>query len=131
VSGQEAADELIRNADVAMYMRRRKARRASSTSRPRWRNAAIERMELEHDLRSALEEKHSCCIRAVIMLESGRFTASRRCALNHPRRGLLAPADFIGVAEQKRADRRAGALGAATGARDGRRWQVRYRPCLR
>jgi diguanylate cyclase (GGDEF)-like protein/PAS domain S-box-containing protein len=128
VSGQEAADELIRNADVAMYMAKAKGKARFVHFEAALANAAIERMELEHDLRSALEEKQFVLqYEPVIMLESGAVhSVEALVRWNHPRRGLLAPVDFIGVAEQSGLIVDLGRWVLQQATRDGRRWQVRY-----
>jgi diguanylate cyclase (GGDEF)-like protein/PAS domain S-box-containing protein len=128
VSGQEAADELIRNADVAMYIAKAKGKARFVQFEASLANAAIERMELEQDLRTALEEKQFILqYEPVIMLESGAIhSVEALVRWNHPRRGLLAPADFIAVAEQSGLIIELGRWVLQQATRDGRRWQVRY-----
>jgi diguanylate cyclase (GGDEF)-like protein/PAS domain S-box-containing protein len=128
VSGQEAADELIRNADVAMYMAKAKGKARFVQFEASLANAAIERMELEHDLRTALDEKQFVLqYEPVIMLESGAIhSVEALVRWNHPRRGVLAPADFIGVAEQSGLIVDLGRWVLQQATRDGRRWQVRH-----
>src|SRR6266699_89329 len=128
VSGQEAADDLIRNADVAMYIAKAKGKARFVQYEASIASAAIERMELEHDLRSALQEKQFVLhYEPVIMLESGALhSVEALVRWNHPRRGLLAPVDFIGVAEQTGLIVELGRWVMQQAARDARRWQVRY-----
>jgi diguanylate cyclase (GGDEF)-like protein/PAS domain S-box-containing protein len=128
VSGQEAADELIRNADVAMYIAKAKGKARFVQYEASLASAAIERMELEHDLRSALQEKQFVLeYEPVIMLESGAIhSVEALVRWNHPRRGVLGPADFIGVAEQSGLIVELGHWVLQQATRDGRRWQVRY-----
>src|SRR5256714_9668679 len=85
-------------------------------------------MELEHDLRSALQEKQFVLqYEPVIMLESGSIhSVEALVRWNHPRRGLLAPVDFIGVAEQSGLIVELGRWVLQQAARDGRRWQGHY-----
>ena len=128
VSGQEAADELIKNADVAMYMAKSKGKARFVQFEATLASAAIDRMELEHDLRTALEEKQFFLqYEPVIMLESGAIQSVEALVRwNHPRRGLLAPVDFIGVAEQSGLIIELGRWVLQQATRDARRWQVRY-----
>ena len=128
VSGQEAADELIRNADVAMYIAKAKGKSRFVQYEASLANAAIERMELENDLRIALEEKQFVLqYEPVIMLESGAIQSVEALVRwNHPRRGVLAPVDFIAVAEQSGLIVDLGRWVLQQATRDGRRWQVRY-----
>ena len=128
VSGQEAADELIRNADVAMYIAKAKGKARFVQFEASLASAAIDHMELEHDIRSALLEKQFFLeFEPVIMLESGAIHSLEALVRwNHPRRGLLHPADFIAVAEQSGLIVELGCWVLQQAARDGRRWQVRY-----
>jgi diguanylate cyclase (GGDEF)-like protein/PAS domain S-box-containing protein len=128
VSGQEAADDLIRNADVAMYIAKAKGKSRFVQYEASLASAAVERMELEHDLRVALQEKQFVLqYEPVIMLESGAIhSVEALVRWNHPRRGLLAPVDFVGVAEQSGLIIELGRWVLQQAARDGRRWQVRY-----
>jgi diguanylate cyclase (GGDEF)-like protein/PAS domain S-box-containing protein len=128
VTGQEAADDLIRNADVAMYIAKSKGKARFVQYEASLASAAIERMELEHDLRSALQEKEFVLqYEPVIMLESGAIhSVEALVRWNHPRRGVLSPIDFIGVAEQSGLIIELGRWVLQQATRDGRRWQVRY-----
>jgi len=128
VSGQEAADELIKNADVAMYMAKSKGKACFVQFEASLASAAIDRMELEHDLRTALQEKQFVLqYEPVIILESGAIQSVEALVRwNHPRRGVLAPVDFIGIAEQSGLIIELGRWVLQQAARDGRRWQVRY-----
>jgi diguanylate cyclase (GGDEF)-like protein/PAS domain S-box-containing protein len=128
VSGQEAADELIRNADVAMYIAKAKGKSRFVQYEASLANAAVERMELENDLRIALDEKQFVLqYEPVIMLESGAIQSVEALVRwHHPRRGVLAPADFIAVAEQSGLIVELGRWVLQQATRDGRRWQVRY-----
>ena len=128
VSGQEAADELIRNADVAMYIAKSKGKARYVEYEAALATAAIERMELEHDMHGAFQEKQFLLqYEAVVLLESGAIHSLEALVRwNHPRRGLLYPADFIPVAEQSGLIVELGRWILQQAARDGRHWQVRY-----
>jgi diguanylate cyclase (GGDEF)-like protein/PAS domain S-box-containing protein len=128
VSGQEAADDLIRNADVAMYIAKAKGKARFVQYEATLASAAVERMELEHDMRSALQEKQFVLqYEPVIMLESGAIhSVEALVRWNHPRRGLLAPVDFIAVAEQTGLIVDLGRWVLQQATRDARRWQVRF-----
>ncbi|TMG51362.1 MAG: EAL domain-containing protein [Chloroflexi bacterium] len=128
VSGQEAADDLIRNADVAMYIAKSKGKARYVEYEASLASAAQDRMELEHDLRVALDEKQFVLhYQPVVMLESGAIHSLEALVRwNHPQRGMLYPASFIGVAEQSGMIVELGSWVLQQAARDGRRWQVRY-----
>jgi diguanylate cyclase (GGDEF)-like protein/PAS domain S-box-containing protein len=128
VTGQEAADDLVRNADVAMYIAKSKGKARYVEYEASLANAALERMELEYDLQTALSEKQFVVhYQPVVMLESAAVQSLEALIRwNHPRRGLLYPADFISVAEQSGLIVELGRWVLQQAARDGRRWQVRY-----
>ncbi|TNJ33093.1 GGDEF domain-containing protein [Arenimonas terrae] len=95
-------EELLRDADVAMY-------RAKATGRQRYalfdehlHEAALKLLELEGDLRRALQrQEFEPHYQPIISLADGGlvgFEALMRW--HHPVRGLSAPGDFIGIAEE-------------------------------
>ena len=95
-------EELLRDADVAMY-------RAKATGRQRYalfdehlHEAALKLLELEGDLRRALQrqefEPHYQPI--VNLADGGLVGFEALMRWHHPVRGLSAPGDFIGIAEE-------------------------------
>src|SRR5947207_9834325 len=128
VSGQEAADDLIRNADVAMYIAKSKGKARYVEYETSLASAAQDRMELEHDLQAGLNEKQFVLhYQPVVMLESGAIHSLEALVRwNHPQRGMLYPATFIRIAEQSGMIVELGRWVLQQAARDGRRWQVRY-----
>ena len=128
VSGQEAAEELIRNADVAMYIAKSKGKARYVEYDATLAGAALHLMELEADMPRALAEKQFVLdYQPVVMLESGAIhSAEALVRWNHPERGLLAAPDFIAVAERSGMIVELGRWALQQAARDVRRWQVRY-----
>jgi diguanylate cyclase (GGDEF)-like protein/PAS domain S-box-containing protein len=128
VTGQEAADEMLRNADIAMYIAKARGKARYVEYEASLASAAVQRMELEHDLLRGLAEKEFVLhYQPVVMLETGAIhSLEALIRWNHPRRGLLYPADFIAIAEQNGAIMELGRWVLQQAARDGRRWQVRY-----
>src|SRR5438128_9389146 len=128
VSGQEAADDLIRNADVAMYIAKSKGKARYVEYEASLASSAQDRMELEHDMQAGISEKQFVLhYQPVVMLESGAIhSVEALVRWNHPQRGMLAPVDFIGVAEQTGLIVELGRWVMQQAARDARRWQVRY-----
>jgi EAL domain-containing protein (putative c-di-GMP-specific phosphodiesterase class I) len=63
---------------------------------------AVSRLQLESDLRQAVEQEEFCVYYQPIMaLETGRLAGFEALVRwNHPRRGVVSPADFIPVAEE-------------------------------
>ena len=128
VSGQEAAEELIRNADVAMYIAKSKGKARYVEYDASLAGAALHLMELEADMHRALAEKQFVIdYQPVVMLESGAIhSAEAHVRWRHPERGLLAAPDFISVAERGGLIVELGRWALQQAARDARRWQVRY-----
>jgi diguanylate cyclase (GGDEF)-like protein/PAS domain S-box-containing protein len=128
VSGKEAAEELIRNADVAMYIAKSKGKARYVEYDATLAGAALHLMELEADLPRALAEKQFVLdYQPIVMLESGAIhSAEALLRWNHPERGLLAAPDFLAVAERSGMIVELGRWALQQAARDARRWQVRY-----
>ena len=100
--GYDKPEDLLRDADTAMY-------RAKSLGKARYevfdldmRASVIARLQLETDLRSALErEEFRNFYQPIVSLDSGRITGFEALLRwQHPTRGLLQPLDFIPVAEE-------------------------------
>ncbi len=101
-AGYEQPEDLIRDADTAMY-------RAKSLGKARYavfdadmRASVIARLQLETDLRRAVErEELRNVYQPIVSLRSGRivgFEALLRW--QHPSRGLVQPVEFIPLAEE-------------------------------
>jgi len=98
----ESADDLLRNADVAMYIAKTRGKGRLEHFAPEMRTVALARMELESDLRHAIEAKQFVLhYQPIVILETGEITGVEALVRwQHPRRGLLPPAQFIGAAEE-------------------------------
>lgn len=98
----DTADEVLRNADVAMYRAKDSENARYAVFEPRMHAAAVDRLELEADLRLAVARNELMQVyQPVVSLETGEiqgFEALLRW--RHPRRGLLFPAAFIPLAEE-------------------------------
>jgi diguanylate cyclase (GGDEF)-like protein len=94
-------DTLLKNADVAMYHAKAQGRSHFSFYQDSMRAVSAERLSLEHDLRRALEgEQFELHYQPQIEVRTGRIVGIEALIRwNHPTLGLLAPAHFIGVAE--------------------------------
>jgi diguanylate cyclase (GGDEF)-like protein/PAS domain S-box-containing protein len=96
------AEELLRNADVAMYMAKEAGKGRYQIFEPAMHDTALKRLELKADLQRALDnEEFIVHYQPVIELETGRiegFEALMRW--EHPVRGTVPPLDFIPLAEE-------------------------------
>jgi diguanylate cyclase len=95
------AEALIRDADTAMYRAKETGRDAVSVFDLSMRDSATERVELERDLRHAMESGELYLLyQPLVQLPMGTiegFEALLRWS--HPSRGQLPPASFVPVAE--------------------------------
>lgn len=99
--GADSAEDLLRNADLAMYMAKEGGRARTATYDRHFTPAFQERMELEAGLRSALNRQEFVLhYQPIVSLRSGRVTGFEALIRwQHPDRGLLGPATFIKLAE--------------------------------
>ena len=100
--GPEGAEELLRNADVAMYIAKEAGKNRYQIFEPKMHDTALRRLELKADLQRAVDnEEFDLHFQPVLRLATGEiegFEALIRW--NHPTRGLVMPQDFIPLAEE-------------------------------
>jgi diguanylate cyclase (GGDEF)-like protein len=98
----ERAEEMVRDADTAMYRAKELGKGRCEVFDSSMREAAEERLQLESDLRRALESNQlELYYQPIVSLVEGRlcgFEALLRW--HHPTRGLVAPNTFIPIAEE-------------------------------
>jgi diguanylate cyclase (GGDEF)-like protein/PAS domain S-box-containing protein len=96
------ADEIVRNADLAMYSAKADGKGHSAFFEPSMHSAARRRLQLTGDLRRALSEGQlSVNYQPLIRLTDGKMLgAEALLRWNHPTIGPVAPADFIPLAEE-------------------------------
>jgi diguanylate cyclase (GGDEF)-like protein len=96
------AEELLRDADVAMYRAKGEGRHRFALFDEHLHKEAMQLMELESDLRRAIARSEFVPFFQPVVRLSDRVTVGYEALLRwqHPERGLLAPADFLAVAEE-------------------------------
>jgi diguanylate cyclase (GGDEF)-like protein/PAS domain S-box-containing protein len=96
------AEDLLRDADVAMYAAKQSGRSRSVRFDATLRSRALNSLELEEDLRRAvLNGQIDVAYQPVVELATGRVTATEALARwTHPTRGPMSPGLFIPVAEE-------------------------------
>jgi diguanylate cyclase (GGDEF)-like protein len=98
----EVADELLRNADVAMYTAKSEGKGGCRVFHSEMHVAVIERHELIADLQRALDrDEFVFHYQPIVDLVSGRVVAFEALVRwHHPRRGMVRPDLFISLAEE-------------------------------
>jgi diguanylate cyclase (GGDEF)-like protein/PAS domain S-box-containing protein len=104
VEGESASDaeELIRNADAAMYIAKRDGKGGYRLFEPAMHEGVLARLELRADLQRALaSDQFDLYYQPVVRLGDGR-PAGVEALLRwrHPERGLVPPDEFIPFAEE-------------------------------
>jgi len=95
------AEELLRDADVAMYRAKNEGRHRFALFDERLHLEAMRLLDLEGDLRRAIARGEFVPFFQPILRLSNRRTVGYEALLRwrHPTRGLIEPGDFLGVAE--------------------------------
>ncbi|MFZ5808206.1 MAG: EAL domain-containing protein [Chloroflexota bacterium] len=101
-SGYEKGEEILRDADIAMYRAKALGRNRYVIFNSDMRASVVQHLELEKDLRNAIEnhqlELHYQPITSIKTRKIIGFEALVRW--RHPEKGLISPADFIPFAEE-------------------------------
>ncbi|HKG38165.1 MAG TPA: EAL domain-containing protein [Conexibacter sp.] len=99
--GEASATEVLRDADAAMYRAKGGGKGRFELFDAQMRASLVARLQTEADLRRALEEGElRLHYQPVVALDGGAFVGAEALVRwQHPERGLLAPAEFIAVAE--------------------------------
>ena len=100
--GSLDAEELLRNADVAMYMAKRESQGGYRVFEPRMHERVVERLELQAELQRALElDQLEIYYQPVVRLDKdGDYGVEALLRWMHPTRGTIAPGNFIPLAEE-------------------------------
>jgi diguanylate cyclase (GGDEF)-like protein/PAS domain S-box-containing protein len=97
-----AADELMRNADIAMYAAKTAGKGRTELFRPSMHAAARKRLQLTGDLRRAVRDgDFKLQYQPLVNLEDGRLLGVEALVRwQHPTLGEIPPNDFIPLAEE-------------------------------
>jgi predicted signal transduction protein with EAL and GGDEF domain len=100
--GHRTADDLLRDADVAMYRAKLIGRGSYALFEPSMQAEVAARLELESDLREAIEhERLTLAYQPIVNLADGHIVAVEALARWwHPDRGEVPPSVFIPSAEE-------------------------------
>lgn len=101
-SAQGSGEDLLRQADTAMYRAKARGKGRAAVFEPAMQSEILKRIELEEELRCAVEEHAiELVYQPVVWLADGRIEGFEGLARwNHPTLGQVPPEVFIAVAEQ-------------------------------
>jgi EAL domain-containing protein (putative c-di-GMP-specific phosphodiesterase class I) len=97
-----SADEILRDADLAMYRAKSRGRAGHAEFDPAMHTTAVALLQLESDLRRALERRELVLhYQPVVALRTGAIAGVEALIhWNHPQRGVLRPLEFVPLAEE-------------------------------
>lgn len=95
-------EEMLRDADTAMYRAKAAGKARFQVFNPTMHNAANERLQLETELRHALERQEFCnYYQPIVELADNRLIGFESLVRwQHPTRGLILPGEFISTMEE-------------------------------
>lgn len=98
----ERASDLLRDADIAMYRAKAKGKARYEIFDIEMHRQALKRLHLENDLRHAIEQREFVVYyQPIVAIETGLLSGFEALVRwQHPTQGLIAPGDFIPVAEE-------------------------------
>jgi diguanylate cyclase (GGDEF)-like protein/PAS domain S-box-containing protein len=101
-SGYQRPEEVLRDADIAMYHAKSNGKNRYEVFEPSMRTRVLDRLELASDLRHAVEnEELRLHYQVIFSMVTGKITGLEALVRwQHPVRGLLYPGDFIPLAEE-------------------------------
>jgi diguanylate cyclase (GGDEF)-like protein/PAS domain S-box-containing protein len=98
----ERPEDMLRDADIAMYRAKADQQGDHVLFDPSMQKATIEFLELQNDLRRALERSEFCLhYQPILDLETNKIVCLEALIRwNHPTKGLVPPGSFIPLAEE-------------------------------
>ena len=127
-TGFDGPDEMVRDADTAMYQAKRGGKGRYAIFDPSMHAAAVERFQLEIELRRAVQQRElGVDYQPLVSLDDGSLLGFEALVRwNHPTRGLLVPEYFIRLAEETGLIVPLGRWVLFEACRQVRAWQVEY-----
>jgi diguanylate cyclase (GGDEF)-like protein/PAS domain S-box-containing protein len=102
MTGYQRAEDVLRDADIAMYRAKAQGRARYEIFDAAMRDRIIDRMSLENDLRQAFERNELMMYyQPIVSIADNRIIGFEALVRwQHPERGMLAPSEFIPMAEE-------------------------------
>jgi diguanylate cyclase (GGDEF)-like protein/PAS domain S-box-containing protein len=124
------ASELLRNADMAMYTAKGLGKGRSERFETRMHREALDRLELEGDLRRALErDEMTLLYQPIVSLDSGGVIGMEALVRwKHLDRGLMYPGQFIPLAEETGLIVTLGEWILREACRQAKAWDAKWQP---
>jgi len=103
-AGHEKADDMLRDADIAMYHAKAMGKAQYQVFDQAMRERAVMQLQFETEMRHALErEEFRLYYQPIVDLETNSLVGFEALVRwQHPTRGLIAPKEFIPTAEENR-----------------------------
>src|SRR4051794_15012909 len=123
-SAHPGSDDLLRNADLAMYRAKGMGKGRYQMFEPGMHVQVLERLELEVDLQRALERGEMCVhYQPIIKLATAEVIGLEALVRwRHPVRGMIQPNEFIPLAEETGQIHRLGEWVLGQAVRDAQSW---------
>ncbi len=101
ISPHTRAEDLVRDADLAMYRAKRAGKSRCEVSDTAMHANALKRLRLETDLRKALDQKEfRVYYQPIVSLQTGKISGFEALTRWQRPEGIVLPLEFIGVAEE-------------------------------
>jgi predicted signal transduction protein with EAL and GGDEF domain len=129
-SDAQSVNELVKNADQAMYAAKNSGRRRFCFFTRDLQESAMDRMRLVADLRVAVDQQQlEVYYQPIVNLRTGEVhKAEALLRWHHPVRGTVPPDQFIAIAEEVGAIHQIGDWVFETAVHQLRAWQGRFNP---
>ncbi|HEV7764231.1 MAG TPA: EAL domain-containing protein [Thermoanaerobaculia bacterium] len=129
----DTAEALLKNADTAMYRAKDSGRSSYRLCTRSMNSRAAERLSVENALRRALERDELVVYYQPLVRLETRETVGMEALLrwNRPGHGVVAPATFIGIAEETRMIVPIGEWVLREACRQAKAWQLNRHPSMR
>ena len=127
-TGYTQPEDLLRDADTAMYRAKSLGKACYSMFDTAMHERAVALLQLDHDLRRALERKEfRIHYQPIVRLENAEVTGLEALLRwEHPARGFVSPAEFIPLAEETRLIIPIGRWALEETCRQVRAWQLQF-----